>query len=55
MPQTEQEQSEALDRVLAQSLPKPGLAETLRYWRLSQPLTATPAPQAESELRTVSG
>ncbi len=49
-----EERSESIDRVLAQSLPKPGLAETLRYWRLSQPLTATPAPQADSELRTVS-
>lgn len=34
------------DSVLEQSLLKPGLAETLLYWRLCRPLSETPSPQS---------
>ena len=38
-----------IDSILKQSLPKPGLAETLLYWCLSRPLSEIPAPRADVE------
>ena len=42
-------QRPGIDSILERSLPKPGLAETLLYWRLCRPLAEAPAPRAGVE------
>ncbi|MCY4519088.1 MAG: hypothetical protein OXB99_17805 [Acidimicrobiaceae bacterium] len=37
-PQNRQEQP--IDRILEQSLPKPGVAEAMRFWHYTRPLRA---------------
>lgn len=39
--------AQAMDRVLEQSLPKPGVAEAMRFWHYSRPLPANRCCDAE--------
>ena len=40
MASEEQEGSDVASRVLAQSLPKPGVAEAMRFWHYTRPVSA---------------
>ncbi len=38
MSEPEQQRREVVDRILAESLPKPGVAEAMRFWHYTRPV-----------------
>ena len=38
MTEEQNQQAQTADRVLEQSLPKPGVAEAMRFWRYTRPV-----------------
>lgn len=49
------QQIQAMDRILEQSLPKPGVAEAMRFWHYTRPVPAERAGTAIHVSNSASG